>query len=80
MKNVVRLAFIICTVFVVACSTVYHHASIKGTKIVILALEQADAELRKYAADGWRCVGVTTGTPISPMDLKRGYMLERTND
>jgi hypothetical protein len=49
----------------------------KGTRIVILAPDQAEAELKKHADDGWTCVGAITGTPVSPMDKLRGYMLVR---
>jgi outer membrane biogenesis lipoprotein LolB len=77
MKKSVALAFLASTLFLVACSTTHHQTTTKETKIVILAPDQADAELKKYAQDGWTCVGVITGTPVSPMDKQRGYMLER---
>jgi len=78
MMKSVALAILASTWFLVACGTTHHQTTTKETKIVILAPDKADAELMKYALDGWTCVGVITGTPISPMDKQRGYMLERS--
>ena len=60
MRQVARLIFLAGTLFVAACSTAHYQASTKETKIVVLAPAQADAELKKYAADAPvsdRCIG-----------------------
>ena len=80
MRKVVSLVLIVCALFAAACDAAHHQAPKKETAVVVLASEQADAMLKKYATQGWRCVGVRTGTPINPLGLERGYLLARTND
>jgi hypothetical protein len=68
------VAFVGCTVFVGVCSTT-HTASKHETMIVNLAPGEADPALKKYAVDGWTCVGVMTG-----IGSEYGYLLLRTNE
>jgi hypothetical protein len=78
MKKSVVLSFFASILILVSCSTTQHQTSAKETKVVILDPDQANAELKRYADDGWACVGVMTGTPVSATDKLRGYMLERS--
>jgi outer membrane biogenesis lipoprotein LolB len=80
MKKSVVFAFMFSALLLTACSTAHHQSTAWETKTVLLTPSQADTELKKYAEDGWTCVGVITGSPVSPTGELRGYMLKRPKE
>ncbi|HEY1787258.1 MAG TPA: hypothetical protein VGJ73_03840 [Verrucomicrobiae bacterium] len=77
MNRLVAFVFLAGELFLAGCSTKSHQASANETKISFLAPTHADAELKKYAENGWVLVGVVTGTPVSPTGELCGYLLKR---